>query len=148
MATNHQWHVDRENFRALLDTRRRQIADDLQLRMARIRENGSNAKPTEEPDDPDSRDLDVMLVEIATTTLRRIEEAIERLDDGEYGLCARCSGPIEAARLRALPFAVCCRQCESLREREAVADRAADRKRHAAWDQSPAADELRIGGQR
>ena len=49
MATTYQEHGDRQNFRSLLDARRRQIADDLQLRIARIRENGSNAKPVQEP---------------------------------------------------------------------------------------------------
>ena len=148
MATTHQRHGDRENFRALLDARRRQILDDLHLRIARIRESGSNAKTAEEPDDADSCDLDVMLVDIGTETLRRIEQAIERLDDGAYGLCARCNRPIEEARLRALPFAVCCRQCESLREGEGGLGRAAGRKRRGAWDQSPTADELRISGER
>ena len=142
MATTHQRRGDRQTLRATLDARRRQIADDLQLRIARIRENGSHATPTDEPDDTDSCDLDVMLVDIGTATLRRIDLALERLDDGDYGLCARCRGPIGEARLRALPFAVCCRQCESVREREAVGGRASMRKREG-WDQDPAADEFR-----
>ena len=85
--------------------------------------------PAKELDDGDTGDLDVKLLEIAVATLRRIEAAIERVDDGTYGRCTCCRDAIAEARLRAMPFAVCCRQCEMTRELEARSLRAHARKR-------------------
>ena len=51
-------------------------------------------------------------------TLARIDEALARLDAGQYGLCFDCAGEIAERRLRALPFAVRCQACEERRERD------------------------------
>ena len=51
-------------------------------------------------------------------TLIRIDEALVRLDAGEYGSCAECDGEVSERRLRALPFAVRCQACEEGREQE------------------------------
>jgi RNA polymerase-binding transcription factor DksA len=118
MATNNIWNGEREQLRSLLVSRRQKVTEDLQVRMARIRETGSAPPAASEADDDDSADVDLVMVEIATATLRRIDHAFERLREGSYGVCARCHGAIGAARLRALPFAVCCQACESARERE------------------------------
>jgi RNA polymerase-binding transcription factor DksA len=40
-----------------------------------------------------------------------IDQAVERLDSGLYGVCGRCNGTIEAGRLRAIPHAVICARC-------------------------------------
>jgi DnaK suppressor protein len=48
--------------------------------------------------------------------LRRIDAALERLDEGHYGTCAACGAPIERRRLEALPWAVRCTGCEEARE--------------------------------
>ena len=48
--------------------------------------------------------------------LRVIEEALERIDDGSYGMCKECAGPIEPKRLEILPFAVLCVACQEERE--------------------------------
>lgn len=49
-------------------------------------------------------------------TLVRIDEALGRLDAGLYGTCTECEGAISERRLRALPFAVRCQNCEERRE--------------------------------
>ena len=46
--------------------------------------------------------------------LGAIEAALERLDDGTYGSCARCGRPIAAERLDALPWAAHCIDCQRL----------------------------------
>lgn len=47
---------------------------------------------------------------IATMRLRlqRVETALERIDDGSYGVCEVCGDRISAARLEALPFTTVC----------------------------------------
>jgi DnaK suppressor protein len=141
MATGNQWRsADREELRTMLAARRRQLTEDLQLRIDRIRENGSQAPLAKEPDDGDPCDLDVSLMELTTAMLRRLDVAIERLDNGRYGRCTRCRGPISEARLRAMPFAVSCQQCETTREREEASRRAMARKR-PTWAEGQAVNE-------
>jgi DnaK suppressor protein len=59
-----------------------------------------------------SRDLEVWLVERGFETLKRIDEALARLDEGLYGICGRCHSPISDERLQALPFAALCQECQ------------------------------------
>lgn len=49
-------------------------------------------------------------------TLRNIEAALKRLDDGDYGLCRDCEEPINPKRLEFDPTALRCIDCESERE--------------------------------
>jgi DnaK suppressor protein len=46
-------------------------------------------------------------------TVKEIDQALERLDDGSYGRCQSCGQPIPAERLRALPWAALCVPCSS-----------------------------------
>lgn len=42
---------------------------------------------------------------------RMIEAALQRIEEGDYGHCAKCGAEIGAARLDALPFTPFCRDC-------------------------------------
>jgi len=44
--------------------------------------------------------------------LRLVEEALDRLDAGDYGICPACDEPIAEKRLRALPWARYCVTCQ------------------------------------
>ena len=44
--------------------------------------------------------------------LRLVEEALDRLDSGDYGICLVCEEPIPVKRLRALPWARYCIPCQ------------------------------------
>jgi RNA polymerase-binding transcription factor DksA len=65
--------------------------------------------------------MDFALMEMESETLRQIDEAIQRLDDGIYGICAECDERISEARLKALPFATVCRDCQAQREDDQAA---------------------------
>jgi DnaK suppressor protein len=51
--------------------------------------------------------------------LAQVDAAIQRVDNGTYGVCMRCGKPIAPRRLEALPYATLCIECESIVEREA-----------------------------
>jgi DnaK suppressor protein len=53
------------------------------------------------------------------STLGRTERALAKLDDGTYGTCDACGGPIEPARLRARPDSVLCLACAAAERRPA-----------------------------
>ena len=48
--------------------------------------------------------------------LTRIRSALQRFENGTYGVCAACGGEIAAERLRAKPEALFCIECEKRRE--------------------------------
>jgi DnaK suppressor protein len=52
----------------------------------------------------------------ANDVMKRIEQALARIDDGSYGDCLECGEPIAHARLQAQPFAGLCIDCQSARE--------------------------------
>ncbi|MCX5889415.1 MAG: TraR/DksA C4-type zinc finger protein [Deltaproteobacteria bacterium] len=53
--------------------------------------------------------------------LEAIEEALQRLETGSYGLCEVCGQPIQPKRLEIMPEASLCRDCASQREKLAKA---------------------------
>ena len=50
--------------------------------------------------------------------LNKIEEAIERIDEGKYGICEACGEPIRTPRLEARPVTALCIECKTEQEEE------------------------------
>jgi DnaK suppressor protein len=59
-----------------------------------------------------STDLGAVLAQMSAQTLQEIESALRRLARGTYGRCADCRAEMSPARLRAMPFAERCRDCQ------------------------------------
>lgn len=55
--------------------------------------------------------------------LRMVEEALDRLDAGDYGICLACDEPIAPKRLRALSWARYCVTCQDMAGRDRDMDR-------------------------
>ncbi len=75
----------------------------------------------QDSDEPTARDAD-REVDLAqsdkdTLDLQAIDDALARLAQGRYGLCADCDEPIPLARLRLEPQARYCLECAARRER-------------------------------
>jgi RNA polymerase-binding protein DksA len=54
------------------------------------------------------RELDEGIEEGMEDTLRRIDAALQRIEDGTYGICEICGKPIGEERLRAIPWTTRC----------------------------------------
>ena len=112
-------HVE---LRRILEERRREILSEVQEKMRDVRTEGASgegqgvldAAETSEADIQD--DIEFALLQMKAETLQRIEEALARHAEGTYGYCFECGDEISERRLRALPFAVRCRECEEERE--------------------------------
>ena len=106
--------------RQMLSARRHEMQNDVQGRIRDGRTDRSNeVRDDIEHSDADLQgDIELALLQMRAATLTRIDEALVRIDAGEYGLCFECSREISEPRLRALPFAVRCRACEEKREQE------------------------------
>ncbi len=54
------------------------------------------------------RERDLSIENNVRDLMGKIDRALAKMDDGTYGLCARCGKPIERARLKALPYVDLC----------------------------------------
>ncbi len=63
------------------------------------------------------RSKDVALRDNEHILLEEIEAALDKIDDGTYGVCTACGRPIDDGRLEVLPWATHCRDCQQERER-------------------------------
>ncbi len=63
-------------------------------------------------------EISSQLAEVESRELTRIEDALERMRNGQYGECEACGCPIPMARLQALPYAALCIECQREAERE------------------------------
>src|SRR5208283_531451 len=52
-------------------------------------------------------------------SIRKIELALRRLDEGSYGYCEECGEEISMERLKVIPFALLCRDCQETKEQQA-----------------------------
>jgi len=123
----------------ILEERRREILNEVHEKMRDVRAIGESgegqgvldAAETSEADIQD--DIELALIQMKTETLHKIEEALARLDEGTYGYCFECGDEISERRLRALPFAVRCKDCEEAREIAEQRERQLSQRRGAGF---------------
>jgi DnaK suppressor protein len=121
--------IDKQRYRVLkemLAERRREVKDKLRsLRETLPVEAGVVRDAEEQSVDDFVTEVDMALMQMKSETLSRIDQAISRLENGTYGICQECDREITAARLKALPFAALCRDCQEDTETTARAEREA-----------------------
>jgi DnaK suppressor protein len=124
--------------KAILEERRREIMSEVQGRMRDVRAEGAGSAVQGVLDAAESSELDIQdeiefaLIQMKAETLNKIDEALRRLEEGTYGYCFECGDEISEKRLRALPFAVRCKDCEEAREVKMQRDRLMAQRRGAA----------------
>lgn len=65
-------------------------------------------------------EISSQLAEVESRELAQIENALERMRGGHYGVCEGCGTSIPMARLNALPYATFCIKCQREAEREGL----------------------------
>ncbi|OIP34303.1 MAG: hypothetical protein AUK27_07755 [Deltaproteobacteria bacterium CG2_30_66_27] len=65
-----------------------------------------------------TRELDLILTDREKRKLAQIDDAIERIEENTYGRCEECGVKIPRPRLKVLPFAKYCVECQEKNERE------------------------------
>ena len=64
------------------------------------------------------REFNLGLASSEQQILNKIDEALRRMDEGQYGVCEICSKPISQKRLLAVPYAKFCIKCQSEEEKK------------------------------
>jgi DnaK suppressor protein len=119
--------------RKMLEERRRELLSAVQEKMRDVRADGN--KDRDVLDQGESSEVDIQediefaLIQMKSETLTKVDAALRRLEEGSYGDCFECGEEIAEARLRALPFAVRCKDCEEARETAERRERMQSQKR-------------------
>ena len=104
----------------MLEDRRRELVHEVQGKIRDARTDSTLERDV--LDQGESSEVNIQdeiefaLIQMKAETLDKIDAALRRLGEGTYGDCFECGDEIAEARLRALPFAVRCRDCEEARE--------------------------------
>gem|GEM_PF-1144628 len=99
-----------ETMRELLDNVGQALTEGQQRRLESVGDVADQALRTFE------RDRSIFLMEIRNRKRQSLDEALIRLDEGTYGVCAECGIDINEKRLQAVPFAKLCVTCQSRTE--------------------------------
>jgi DnaK suppressor protein len=117
--------IDVDRFRDLLSEERRRVLDAIEYLH---KENPGSIKDETEEVAVDNhlaetatvtldREIDYTLEENSEHVLAAIDAALQRIEDGTYGVCVNCGQEIGEERLTAIPWATHCIDCKRLEER-------------------------------
>ena len=124
-----------DELKQMLEDRRREILSEVQSRIKDVRSEGAGGLTAGVVDAEETsvadiqEDIELALIQMKAETLARINEALGRLEENTYGRCNECGEEISPQRLRALPFAIRCKDCEEARERAMAREKAMSSRR-------------------
>ncbi len=107
--------VLKKKFRALLDERRRELVAAFKRAKETQRRNSGEDGPLDLADTATelyTQEFNYSLSENDRAQLLLIDAALERMDDGDYGDCEDCGEKINETRLKAIPWAPLCIECQ------------------------------------
>ncbi len=114
----------REN---LLETKRKLLGEiDSEMRAERESNKDEGMDTYDLASEERDREINFILSDRERVKLKQIDDALERLEDGNYGVCESCGLEIAEERLTAMPFSMLCRDCQQDQEREAKSQRRFD----------------------
>jgi len=116
-----------------MDSIRKRLEQDLETAVGRLRQMGGAVAIEETPgaigdNSPFADEVDEIQVngdreigfatrELLVDRVNRLSAALDRLAEGDYGICVECEEPISPARLRAMPEVQTCVRCQDRIER-------------------------------
>lgn len=105
----------------ILERKLDELSNKLSADFADIRENESGMNDHADMEDvsgsSDALETTYKIMELESAEIEKIEYALDRLKSGTYGICEDCPKQISIDRLKALPFASLCINCQREQER-------------------------------
>ncbi len=102
---------------------KKRLIEERKALLIKLSSNDLSVDNSETPDPVDlaarnySKNLTLAVSENESRQLKYIEEALQRIEEGEYGLCLNCRKPIQPKRLEVIPWARYCLNCQELVEK-------------------------------
>jgi DnaK suppressor protein len=128
-AGGHDAPEERTNaLRKILQNKRRELLKETQDEIAKYVKGDNRQEIETALDDGDwsvidiAEDINLRKLAVNRDTLQKIELSLHKLDDGSYGVCDDCGEEISPERLRVLPFAIRCRDCQEDFEEQQAAE--------------------------
>lgn len=103
--------LDLNEMRKNLLAERRKLLQKLGIETESAETIGRNLDRADLAQNYSARERDLALAAMEQEHLTQIESALQRLDDGRYGVCIQCGDQIAPARLQILPYASLCMHC-------------------------------------
>ncbi len=108
--------IDFNFFKKLLRNERKRVVQYILKKREMLNENFTppfTVHMAESGTDAMEREKGFMFLQKQGKYLRSIERALKRIDEGTYGLCAKCGKPIPVERLEAVPVTTKCINCKN-----------------------------------
>ncbi|HXQ21750.1 MAG TPA: RNA polymerase-binding protein DksA [Candidatus Acidoferrales bacterium] len=104
-------------FQQLLAMRRQELLDEAERTVGGMTDGKENfPDPTDRASLESSRNALLRIRDRERKLITKIDDALKRIEDGSYGLCDSCGGPIAIDRLKARPVTTLCIDCKSDQE--------------------------------
>jgi RNA polymerase-binding transcription factor len=116
-----RWNLnpsDVEFFRRLLNQRVSELRFEAGRTVENMDEDGNFPDPTDRASLEASRNSVLRIRDRERKLIFKIQEALQRLENGEYGICEECGEEIGIGRLKARPVTTLCITCKSSQEIE------------------------------
>jgi len=109
---------DIQEIRELLLSMKKDILADLdeRIKTSDVSEQRVIGDIFDDADLEQSREFNLLLNTREKQKLKQIEQALLKMENGEYGICENCEEDIPVGRLKAMPFASMCVKCKSQQE--------------------------------
>mgnify|MGYP000947744531 CR=1 FL=1 len=103
----------REQFRQLLMEEMKSLMSEADKTVHEMADDASHfPDPTDRATQESDRTFELRIRDRERKLLNKIKEAIDRLENDEYGICEDCGGEISEARLKARPVTTLCIDCK------------------------------------
>ena len=109
---------DIEFFRNFLNQRLRELRSEAGKTVEDMDEDENFPDPTDRASMESNRNSVLRIRDRERKLIFKIQEALQRLDDGAYGICEQCGEEIGIERLKARPVTTLCIGCKSDQEIE------------------------------
>lgn len=114
--------AEKKKLRKELEEKRRELVAAFRRTQEANRTRGSDDGPLDLADTATelyTQEFNYSLSENDRNQLAQIDAALERMEDGDYGLCEECGEAISDNRLKAIPWAILCIDCQEKKEEAA-----------------------------
>ncbi len=112
-------HAKRDEFRQILQGQLDELLREAGRTVSEMTDEKTNfPDPTDRASLESDRNFELRIRDRERKLIMKIREALERIDEGVFGICEHCEEEIGEARLKARPVTTLCIECKTEQERQ------------------------------